>query len=254
MTSKNLKTWKSPKVLNKASSAEKNLATQQAGFYQTLTQDYGKQFANQSNVLASLQSAWNPILQAGPGQYGFTPQEDASLRTSSADSIAQGQLNAQKALNNTLAAEGGGNSFIPNGAQEQLKASLLSSAGQQQAASQNQITQAGYQTGLQNFNNASSALGGVAGQYAPTGYISGANSAGGEAFSSANAVNTQNNAWKSSLMGAIGGIGGAILGGPIGAGIGESFGSALGGGSNYSAGDMANWGAGGAGDPAAPTI
>lgn len=227
---KNPRILKNRKFYSKASSAETNLANQQASFYSTLSSNYATQFANQSNVLASLKQAWSPILAAGPGQFGFTPQETASLRTGASDQIAQGQVNAQKALNNTVAAEGGGNAVIPSGATQQLDASLLSSSAQQNAATQNQITQAGYQTGLQNFNNASNALSGVSAQYNPLGFAGQTTGAGNSAFSEADTVNTENNAWKSALAGAIGGIGGAVLGGPIGAEIGSGIGNAVGGG------------------------
>src|SRR5271166_5942735 len=136
---------------NKASSAEKNLANEQAAFYKTLTADYATQFANQSAILSSLNTAFQPILKGGINQYGFSTQEDTSLRTGASDAIASGQANAQVALNENLAARGGGNADIPSGATGQLEASLLSSAATSQAQASNQITQAGYAQGRQNF-------------------------------------------------------------------------------------------------------
>jgi hypothetical protein len=229
---KNQKTRKGPRVLAKASSAETNLQQQQSEFYTTLTNNYKQQFANQSAILGSLTTAFQPILAAGINQYGFSPTEDASLRTSASDTIAQTQAGAQTALNNQLAARGGGNSVIPSGAEEQLRAGFLSSAATQQAQASNQITQAGYNQGRQNFLSAQGALSNAAGLYAPQGYAGEATSAGSSAFSMANTINQQNNAWKAELGGALGGIAGAFVGGPMGAELGSKLGGG-GGSSEY---------------------
>jgi hypothetical protein len=218
-------------VWNKASSQEKDLQKSQSQFYQTLINDYSAQFKNQSNIYDSIKSAFSPILAAGQDQYGFSAREDASLRTSASDAIAQQQQNAQVALNNTLDSRGGGNAYIPSGAEQQLQAGLLSSAATQQAQASNQITQAGFAQGRQNFLNAAGELSGVASGYNPLGYAGAGTSAGQSAFNMADTINQQNTAWQSALGGALGGIAGSFLG-PIGGAVGEKIGSALGGGGN----------------------
>jgi len=214
----------------KASSAEKNLQKEQADFYKMLTQDYAKQFAGQTAILKALNTVFEPILAAGPGQYGFSTQEDVSLRTTASDINARQFQNAQTALNENLASRGGGNIFIPSGATAQLESGLLTSEAETEAASQNAITQAGYNVGRQNFLTASGVLSGNAGLMNPTSYAGVANPAGSAAFSSANIIQQQNSAWEGQLGGILGGVAGSVLGGPIGGAIGSSIGGGGGGG------------------------
>jgi hypothetical protein len=221
--------WKSPQPLMKGSSAQEELASEQAAFYKTLTADYATQFAQQSAILSSLNTAFQPIIEGGIGQYGFTPQEDTSIRTSASDSIAQNFASAQTALNENIASRGGGNTFLPSGATSQLEAGLLSSEASQQASTSNQITQAGYQQGRQNFLSAAGILGGVASQYNPTGYAGVGNTAGQDAFSSATTLYNQGNAWEGIVGGIVGGAAGAFLGNPsLGGILGGSGGGGIG--------------------------
>src|SRR5208282_1499707 len=206
--------WFSKTPYLKGSSAQKNLASEQAAFYQTLTADYGTQFQSQSNILSSLQTAFNPILAAGPGQYGFSTGEDTALRSSAADSIARNFSGAQTALNENLASRGGGNTFLPSGASAQLQAGLEGSEATQQATASNTITQAGYAQGNSNFNTAAGVLGGAAQQYNPLGYAGAGTSAGSSAFNSATTLYNQGTAWESALGGIVGGAAGAFLGNP----------------------------------------
>lgn len=211
--------WLSKTVYLKGSDAQKNLANEQAAFYKTLTADYGTQFKSQSNILASLQQAFEPILQAGPGQYGFTTAEDTSLRTSAADTIARNFSGAQTALNDTLAARGGGNTFLPSGADAQLQAGLEGSEAAAQSTASNQITQAGFNQGNQNFLSAAGILGGTAQQYNPLGYAGANTNAGNSAFGSATTLYNQGTAWQGALGGILGGAAGAFLGNPALGGI-----------------------------------
>lgn len=216
----------------KASSAEDTISSEQASFYQTLTSSYAQQFAGQSAILSALTSEFTPILQAGPNQFGFSPQETANLRTSASDTNATQFKNAEVALNNQNAQAGGGNTLLPSGTNAQLQAGLDTAAATNETNTQNQITAAGYNQGRQNFSQAVSALSGTAQIYNPQSYATSANSAGTSAFNSAYTIQQQNTGWEASLGGILGGAAGAVLGGPIGASIGSSPGSAAGGGYN----------------------
>ena len=211
---------------NKASSEETNLQNEQSTFYKTLIDDYMQQFQNQSNITRSLQIAAMPLLQGGINQYGFSPQEDTSIRTQASDSIAQGQANAQTALNENLAARGGGNAVYGSGAEGQLEAGLLANAANQQAQTSNQITQAGYAQGRQNFLSAAGILSNDASLINPLGFAGATTGAGSAAFNSANIVNQQNTAWQGALGGVIGGALGSFLG-PIGTSLGSQVGGAI---------------------------
>jgi hypothetical protein len=201
------------KYFKKASDQEKDLAAQQAAFYKTMTANYNTQFADQGAILSSLKTAFEPILSAGIDQFGFSPQETASLRTSASDNNATQFNNAQKTLNNDLAARGGGNTFLPSGADAQLQASLLGGAATQESNSQNQITEAGYNQGRSNFLAAESVLSGTAKLYDPTLYAGDANQAGASAFQSADTIQAQNDQWQTILGGVLGGVAGAATGG-----------------------------------------
>ena len=97
-----------------ASSAQENLATQQANFYQTLSQDYGTQFANQSNILSSLNNTLSPIIAAGPNQFGFSQGETNTLNSQAIQGTGQQYNNASRALAANQAAQGGGNIALPS--------------------------------------------------------------------------------------------------------------------------------------------
>ncbi|MCU1301735.1 MAG: hypothetical protein JWQ87_2019 [Candidatus Sulfotelmatobacter sp.] len=229
----------------KASDAETNLSNQQAEFYKTLSSAYNQQFSKQGAILQSLTDAFkplldissriantfSPILAAGPGQKGFTPEEESAIRTSATDTNAQQFTNAKIAVQN--ANQSGGNELLPSGAQAQLEADVNTKAAVQEAQTQNQITQQNYNLGRQNFLTAAQILGGVSsqatnallstsGQINPLGYASGVDSSGQDAFGSASAINQENNAWK----GVVGGIlGGAVEGfaGGFGTGAGKKL-------------------------------
>lgn len=214
----------------KASPAEKDLQKQEAAFYSTLTANYKQQFAGQTAILNSLNAAFQPIIAAGPDQFGFSPQETASLRTSASDVNANNFQNAETALNENLASRGGGNIYTPSGATAQLEAGLLTSEAQQEAGSQNAITEAGYATGRQNFMSAAGILGNTAQIYNPVSYAGAGNTAESQAFNQANIIQQQNTAWEGQLGGILGGVAGAFLGGPMGGALGSNlFGGSSGG-------------------------
>ncbi len=217
-----------PVAFLKASAQQTSLSNEQASFYGNLTGSYNTQFANQSAILKNLTNTFSPILQAGPGQQGFTNAEQAAMRTNAAENIAGNYQNAAAAVNERMGQQGGGNAYLPSGASAEVNAGLAQAAASQNAAAQNNITQANYAQGLTNFNNAASALGGVAGLQGPTSYIEGANAAGQNAFQSAGTINQENTAWQGAVGGAVGGALGGYFMGPAGVTAGSAAGSALG--------------------------
>lgn len=218
-----------PVELCKASSQEQALSAEQTQFYQTLQSNYSTQFANQSNILSSLNSAFAPILAAGLGQFGFTPAEEAAMRTGAMEQISGAYKNAATATSEAMAARGGGNVSLPSGASAQVIGQIATQAAQAESTAQNQITREGYQIGRQNFTQAANMLGGVGKMYDPSEFGSLSTSAGSTAFEEANKINQENNAWKGELGGALGGIAGDFLGG-FGTGLGEKIGQGGGGG------------------------
>lgn len=218
-----------------ASSSENSINQQQQQFQNTLQSDYGQQFANQSNILSSLTNSLSPTVAAGPNQFGYSTAQTNALNSTAIQGTAQAYNNAQKALQNQQAAQGGGNMQLPSGVASQNNATLASQGANQESSQLLGIQNAGYQQGNANYNNAVSALGGVSSQYNPTGYASATTGAGSAAFGGASTIQQQNAAsspW-STIGGLLGGAAGSFLG-PLGGSIGKSLGSALGGGGSTS--------------------
>jgi hypothetical protein len=209
--------YEGPVLQCKASDAENALSAEQSAFFQTLQNDYKTQFASQTNILNSLNSTFQPILAGGIGQFGFTPAEEAALRTGALEQVGGAYKNASTAVSEMMAARGGGNVSLPSGADAQVMGTIASQAAAAESGAQNQITQAGYAVGRQNFLEAANVLGGVAKMYDPAAYGDLANKSGSQAFNEANIIQQQNNAWKGELGGTFAGIAGAFLGGPMGA-------------------------------------
>lgn len=213
-----------------ATQQQNDLADSQSKFYTTMTQDYNTQFANQSNVLKSLQSSLQPVLDAGINQFGFNDAENNALKSQAIQNTGVQYQNAQKSLQNMQAARGGGNAFLPSGVDSQVDAQLAASGANQTSSQLLGIKQAGYDQGRQNYQNAVASLGGVASQYNPTGFSNSATGAGSLADNQASTVQKANQA--ASPWGAIGGLLGGVAGsflGPIGTQIGSKVGSSLGG-------------------------
>lgn len=204
-----------------ASQQQNDLASSQTAFYNTLQSDQASQFANQQNVLTSLQNTLNPIVSAGPNQYGFNAAETNNLNSSVINNTAEQYANAARNLGAQQASAGGGNSLLPSGVASQQQARLATGGAAQTASGLTGVQQAGYQQGLNQYNNAIGQLSGVAGQYGSgaQGYAGSANQAGGSAGSTLNTIEQENNA--ASPWNLVGGI----LGGAAG-----SFATALGGG------------------------
>jgi hypothetical protein len=204
--------YSGPVAQCKSSGDESAILNQQKSFFTQLQSAYSQRFADQSAVLGSIKSAFSPILAAGVGQFGFTPEETAALRTTATENIAGNYKNAATAVRETMAAQGGGNAFLPSGARVQAEEELASTAAGKQADTQNAITQAGYAQGQRNFDAAASVLGGVASADNPLGFAGATTQGGADAFDSASKIAQQNDIWPivtSVISGASQGVGAA---------------------------------------------
>jgi hypothetical protein len=222
-----------------ASAQQTQLADSQQNFYNTLSSNYSQQFANQNAILGTLQNSLNPIVQAGPNQFGFSKAETNNLNSQALQGTGQQFKNASKALGESQAAQGGGNSYLPTGAQAQQQESLAASGANQASNQLMDIQQKGYDTGRAQYNAAVGQLGGVAGMYNPNGVAGEANTSGANAANTANQVTQLNNA--ASPWNLVGGI----LGGAASAGL-DAFTGGLGGMALSGVGKMFSGGGGGA--------
>ncbi|MGA7766030.1 MAG: hypothetical protein WCA27_07360 [Candidatus Sulfotelmatobacter sp.] len=194
------------------SSQQTQIAGQQQQLFSSLQNAYGQMFAGQTQILSSLQSSFAPILAAGINQYGYSPQENAALRTQATSGVANQYQQANQATQEQLAATGGGNEFLPTGAASQLTQQNALAAAQQQSAEQLGITQAGYEQGRQNYLGAAQGLGSVASAMNPLGYAGAATGGGQAAYGSAQQNATQAAQTWASIGGAVGGTATAALG------------------------------------------
>lgn len=195
--------------LKGASKQETEINKAQTAFYDTLRKDYEQQFAKQGAIISAIDAVAAPIMKAGPGQYGYSTAEDTALRTQASEGTAQQYQNVKKALSSQVAAEGGGNEFLPSGAKVELDANIDTAAAESESEKQLGITQKGYDIGRQNYTQASEMEASAAGLTNPLGYAGSAESAGNEAFTGAKDIAQQNDA--ASPWGVIGGIVGGGL-------------------------------------------
>jgi len=185
-------------------------AAAQTSFYNTLTSNYASMFSNYTSSLNFMQGQLKPIIQAGPGQFGFSGGETAALRSGATENTAQQYGNAAKAVGEKMATAGGGNTYVPSGAATQVQGSLASAGASQEAGAQNQITAAGYQQGQQNYW---SALSGYAGVMPNANAFAGSANQGGQDATSAIGTEIQaDQGWEGALGGALGGVGSALGG------------------------------------------
>lgn len=216
----------------KAQAAQQaELSKKQSAFFDVMTASYNKMFEGQTAILGTLKRTFEPILKAGPNQYGLSAAEDRAIRTQASEATAQSYKMAKQAVAEGRAAQTG-DAFIPKGVDVQLDAQLATAAAAQESQQQLGITQKGFEVGRQQFKEAANALGGVAQQMSPTGYAGQASTAGqtatqasGEAFDQYKDIYEQNRAssgWN---------IAGGILGGALSAGVSGftgGYGAALG--------------------------
>lgn len=152
------------------SSQEKGIAGQQSNLSLLLQDHFNERFGAQSQILQNLNSMLTPIAEAGPDQQGFGANELAALNTQAGEGVGRNYAKATSALQNTLAARGGGNVYLPTGARGALQGTLASSAAGELSQEQLGITRANYAQGRSNWQQATGGLQALAGQYDPTGF------------------------------------------------------------------------------------
>lgn len=195
-----------------ATGAQQQLQEEDIQTLQQYDQEQQTQYANQTALYAQVNSVLAPILKAGPNQQGFSTPELNDLNAQAVEGTAENYSAAAKAVNENLAAEGGGNAPITTGGQAQLKQEVAEGAAQSESQQETQIQQADYQTGQQNFQNAEEGEMAVASGENPLGYANAVTSSENAAGNEANAVASEDNSWISAALGAAGAIGGGFAG------------------------------------------
>ena len=197
------------------SQQQEALAGQETAFSNLLQSNYNTNFGAQSAELQKLNNTFTPIAQAGPDQQGFGPQELAALNTQAGEGIAANYAKAQQSLNTNLSAQGGGNEFLPTGAQSQLKSSLATAGANELSNAQIGITEANYNQGRTNYNNATSGLNALAQEYNPNAIAGETTSANQGAFGEETKIQDMKNQEVASIAGGITSLAGGFLSGGL---------------------------------------
>ena len=192
-------------------SAQEKLADAQTDFYKQATAEANTAFREQQAMIQQFQSIYDPILAKGPNQEGYSAGQVENLNAQTVEGTAENYAGASKALNENLAAEGGGNIPLTTGEQTQLKAELAAASAGEQSKEETQVQEQNYAAGREEFNNASSALERVSNDLSPTAYESAATSAGQAASTTVNEIEQEQMGWASAAMGAAGSIASSIF-------------------------------------------
>jgi hypothetical protein len=173
-------------------SQEEELQGQSQAFSTLLQGNYNTLFGNQLNVLNSINRSLSPILAAGPSQQGFSAPTLAAMNTQAINASGAASRNAQQAVANFGAGQGGGGSSgLISGVQRQLQGAVASQSANQYANAQNNITLANYSQGNTNFWRAQGGADQLAAGYSPNSAQGGAISANQTSFGEASAIQQQ---------------------------------------------------------------
>jgi hypothetical protein len=193
-----------------ASQQQKDISAAQNNYYNVLTQQAEEEFGLASGIFNQLKTMFSPILEAGIDQQGFSKAELDTLNAQVVNQTGTNYKSAAQAVNEELAAQGGGNARITSGANDLVRERVAESAAQTASNEELQVQENNYATGRQNFLNAASILAGAPGVFSgATAAAGAANQGGADASQTANEITQANNSW----MGLVGGILGAGLSG-----------------------------------------
>jgi hypothetical protein len=187
-----------------ASSTQEHLQAAQTQMYDEMSSQYKIIFGESQDILKSLTASFAPILAAGINQKVFSDAELNNLNAQAVTGTGTNYKNAAAALSKQQGAEGGGTSYIPTGAKMQQQQQLAASAAENESGIESNILAADYQQGRENYMEAASVLGGVAGQYNPSGFANATTGAGSAASTTANEVTQANQSWMQLATGAMG--------------------------------------------------
>lgn len=194
-----------------ASDAQKDTQKQQSAFFQTMMSQAQTIFGGSSAVFQDLVKTFAPTVAKGPNQEGFSAPELAAMKSGAITNVGHAYKNAAQAVRQGSAAYGGGNESLPGGADIGRNLSVANEGAAETAGSLNQIDQANWATGRQNYQFAAQSLAGAPNVFnAATSAGTAASGAGQDAADTANKIaaqNAQNNSWINGAIGSLVGVG-----------------------------------------------
>lgn len=195
-----------------ASDEQKSTYQDQQAITNQLMQQSQQIFGASSSVFNDLMKTLSPIVAAGPGQKGYSPAEEAALKSEAITDTGEAYKHARTAVREHQAAQGGGTEVLPGGAAVSADINLANQGAAQTAKNLSQINISNYETGRQNFNTAVGELEQAPGVFNPaTGAGSAATGAGSAQAETANQISQSNNSWMTAVSGALGGITGSLI-------------------------------------------
>lgn len=197
-----------------ASTEQKQIEQKQSGLLDQMMNQSQEVFGDSSAIFKDLQSAFSPIVAAGPNQKGFSLPEESALKSGAITNTGQAYRNASQAVREANAAVGGGNEYLPGGAEIARNIEVANEGAARTADALNTIDVQNYETGRENYFQAAKGLAGAPDVFNPaTKAGNAATGAGSAAAETANQIAQENNSWVSAVTGALGGIaGGAVSG------------------------------------------
>jgi hypothetical protein len=184
------------------SSSEQSLQSSSAGFSTQLMNNYAKMFSQQQGVLAGLNRSISPIVAAGPSQRGFSSAQTSAMQTAAINNAGAANRNAQQAARTFGAGQGGGGtSGLTSGITKQIEGAIASQQAGNLGTAENNIEQADWATGNQNYFRALGAQEGVAQMYNPSNSASSAISENNASFGQASKITQENNAMGQDIAG-----------------------------------------------------
>jgi hypothetical protein len=196
------------------SNTQLELQQEEADFYATQIDAYHTAYGNFKSLQDRLDAQFAPIIAKGPNQFGFSDAELQNLNTIATEGTARNYASAKRALQESIATQGGGTSNVnrTSGESDQLQEELGSQAAGLESTEQQQIQQAGYQQGHQEWQEAVAGEEDLASGWNPNNYAGSATNSGKLASDTANTITEEGNQMWGSIIGALGGIGGMAAG------------------------------------------
>ena len=192
---------------------QSKIQAQQMDFYRKLAEQDSAVFGEDQSILKQIQGAYQPILEAGPSQRGFSDAERTNRTTDAIEQNATNFQNAKRAIVETTNGMGGGDAYIPSGVSTVRQGELSGEAAADLSGAQRKIEDEDWATGRDNFDRATAALSSARATLSPTSYAGAATAAGSEAARTAAQIAQQSMSWMQPLAGAAAGVGGGFLAG-----------------------------------------
>jgi hypothetical protein len=183
--------------------------------YQQAAQLTQEQYTNQQAIFAPLVSQFQSIYAKGPGQQGFSPEENEELNATAEEGTAENYGDAARAVGESEAAEGGGTNPLPTGASSAIQSNIATSAAKEESQQESQIESADYSQGYNEWENAGQGLETIASGENPLGYESNETSSGSAASTTAGQIASEDDSWLNATIGAVGSAAGMASGASI---------------------------------------